>query len=94
MAHKILFTEDAIADLEIILDYIRADNPSAAERFGTALLSHVEMLQNFPRLGVPVPRRPSVHNILHSPVLVYYRWDGADAASCSGLDGETLIRHD
>ena len=33
--------------LEIILDYIRADNPGAAERFGTALLDHVEILENF-----------------------------------------------
>ena len=48
MAHKILFTEDALADLEIILDYIRADNPSAAERFGTSVLNHVELLQAFP----------------------------------------------
>ena len=31
MAHKILFTEDARADLKIILDYIQADNPAAAD---------------------------------------------------------------
>jgi plasmid stabilization system protein ParE len=73
VAYKILFTEDALADLEIILDYICADNPGAAERFGTALLNHVEILQNFPRLGVPVRGRPGVRKILHSPVRVYYR---------------------
>ena len=64
MAYKILFTEDALVDLEIILDYIRVDNPSAAERFGTALLNHVELLQIFPRIGVPVPRRRGVRKIL------------------------------
>ena len=48
MAYKILFTEDALVDLEIILDYIGADNPSAAERFGAALLNHIELLQSFP----------------------------------------------
>ena len=73
MAYKIFFTEDALVDLEIILDYIRADNPGAAERFGTALINHVEILQDFPRLGVPVPGRPGVRKILHSPVRVYYR---------------------
>ena len=73
MAYKILFTEDALVDLEIILDYIRADNPDAAERFGTSLLNHIELLQSFPRIGVPVLGRPGVRKILHSPVRVYYR---------------------
>jgi toxin ParE1/3/4 len=72
VAHRILFTEDALADLEIILEYIRADDPGAAERFGTALLNQVELLENFPRLGVPVARRSDVRKILHSPVRVYY----------------------
>ncbi len=44
MAYKTFFTEDALADLEIILDYIRAENPAAAERFGTALLNHIEFI--------------------------------------------------
>lgn len=72
MAYKILFTEDALVDLEIILDYIGADHPSAAERFGAALLNHTELLQSFPRIGVPVLGRPGVRKILHSPVRVYY----------------------
>ncbi len=73
MAYKILFSEDALLDLESILDFIRADNPDAAERFGIALLNHIELLQTFPRLGVPVSKRPGVRKILHSPVRVYYR---------------------
>jgi len=44
MAYKILFTEDALVDLEVLLSYIRADNPAAAERLGRALLSHIELL--------------------------------------------------
>ena len=73
MAYKILFTEDSLSDLEAVLDYISADNPSAAEQFGTSLLKHVELFQNLPRIGVPVPGRPGVRKILHSPVRVYYR---------------------
>ena len=73
MVYKILFTDDALVDLEIILDYVRADNPSAAERFGTSLLNHVELLQSFPRVGMPVPKRPGIRKILHTPVRVYYR---------------------
>jgi len=75
VAYKIFFTEDALSDLEVVLDYIRADNPSAAEQFGTSLLNHVELLQNLPRIGVRVRGRPGVRKILHSPVRVYYRLD-------------------
>ena len=53
MAYKIVLTDDAPGDLEILLDYIRSDNPSAAEKFGTSLLNHVELLKNFP--GQPSP---------------------------------------
>jgi toxin ParE1/3/4 len=73
VAYNILFTEDSLIDLQVILDYIRVDNPQAAERFGSALLNHVEILKNFPRIGVPVPKRPGVRKIIHSPIRVYYR---------------------
>ncbi len=73
MAYKIFFTEDALNDLEVVLDYIRADNPNAAEQFGVSLLKHVELLQSLPRIGVPVPGKPGVRKMLHSPVRVYYR---------------------
>jgi plasmid stabilization system protein ParE len=73
VAYKILFTEDALVDLEIILDYVCADNPGAAERFGASLLSYIELLESFPRIGAPVPTRPGVRKILHPPVRIYYR---------------------
>jgi toxin ParE1/3/4 len=74
VAYKILFTQDALADLERILDYIRADNPGAAERFGNALLDHVEILKTFPKMGVLVRKRSGVRKILHSPIRIYYRF--------------------
>jgi plasmid stabilization system protein ParE len=73
VAYKIPFTEDALVDLEIILYYVCADNPSDAERFGASLLNYIELLESFPRIGVPVPSRPGVRKILHSPVRIYYR---------------------
>jgi toxin ParE1/3/4 len=77
VAYKIFFTEDALVDLEILLDYIRTDNSVAARRFGTALLNHVELLQHFPRLGVLVPDRPGIRKMFHSPVRIYYRLNEA-----------------
>jgi plasmid stabilization system protein ParE len=70
VAYKIFSTEDALSDLENVLDYISAENPRAAERLGISLLNHVELLQSPPRIGVPVPGRPGIRKILHSPVRV------------------------
>ena len=73
MAYKILFTQDALADLGDILDYIRRDSEPAAESFGAAILDHVELLREFPHIGTMISQRPNVRKILHSPVQVYYR---------------------
>ncbi len=73
MAFKIFYTEDALADLEAILDWVRDENPAAVERFGNALLNHVDLLGTFPHIGSPVKRRPGVRKILHTPVRIYYR---------------------
>ena len=67
MAYKILFTEDALVDLEVLLSYIRVDNAAAAERLGRALLSHVELLQDFPRLGNAVAHRRNTRMLVHFP---------------------------
>jgi plasmid stabilization system protein ParE len=37
-------SEDALNDREIVLDYMSADNPAAAEQFGTSLVDHVDLL--------------------------------------------------
>jgi plasmid stabilization system protein ParE len=73
VAYKILFTEDALVDLDILLSYIRADNDAAAGRFGRALLSHVELLQDFPRLGKVVANHGGIRILIHFPILIYYR---------------------
>ncbi len=73
MAYKILFTDEALADLEVILEYIRRDNFRAAERFGVSLLNHVELLQTFPYIGALLSNRPDVRKLLHTPVRTYYR---------------------
>ena len=74
MAYKILFTEYALlVDLESLLSYIRADNNVAAERLGRALLSHVELLQDFPRLGRMIANRGGIRILAHFPIGVYYR---------------------
>ena len=73
MDHKIVITEDALADLKIILDYIGSDSLNAANKFGSSLLNHVGLLSSFPRIGAPVPHRQDLRELLHPPIRVFYR---------------------
>jgi plasmid stabilization system protein ParE len=70
---KVIVSPRARGDLLQIIDYIRQDNQRAAERFGNAILDHVEILGSFPQLGAAVDRKPGVRSLLHTPVRIYYR---------------------
>ena len=71
MAHKIVFTEDALVDLEIILEFIRADNPDAAARFGAALLDHIEILAKSSQIfGFLSGGMPQMKNLDQSRVFI------------------------
>ncbi len=49
------------------------NHPGTTERFAEGLLNHVDLLKDFPHLGVPVRRYPGVRRLQHSPLHVYYR---------------------
>lgn len=72
---EVVISPRARHDLLEIIDYIREDNPMAAERFGNALLNHTELLAHFPHIGTPVSQRSGVRKMLHTPVRIYYRID-------------------
>ena len=54
MDFQVRITEAALADLEGILAYSWTHFPATAERFGNALLNHIDMLRSFPYIGSPV----------------------------------------
>ena len=60
MDYRVFFTKKALAELADIADYIAADSPDAASRFGNALLDHVGLLGRFPRMGPVADERSQV----------------------------------
>ena len=58
MGCKIIFSPQALADLEEVVRHIAKDDPATAVRIGNALIDRVEILENFPLLGAPYPKRP------------------------------------
>jgi plasmid stabilization system protein ParE len=73
VAFKIVITDPALADLEKVMNWSLERYPAISERFGTALLNHVELLKAFPLLGAPVKGFPGVKRLIHSPLHIYYR---------------------
>jgi plasmid stabilization system protein ParE len=47
--------------------------PTRAERFGDAILNHIELLKSFPYVDSLVKGRPGVRQLVHTPILMYYR---------------------
>jgi toxin ParE1/3/4 len=73
MGCKIIFAPQAIADLAEIVSYIAKDNPEAAERVGLALIDRVTILENFPLIGAPYPKRGGVRKLVSKPFIIFYR---------------------
>ncbi len=55
MAFKIIWSRQAREDLRDIVTFIALDNPIVAESFGYLLMTKVDALAQFPRLGRVVP---------------------------------------
>ena len=73
MGCKIIFSPQAIADLEEVVRHIAKDDAVAAIRIGNALIDRVEILENFPLLGAPYSKRPDVRKLVSRPFLIFYR---------------------
>jgi plasmid stabilization system protein ParE len=76
MAFKILYHEDALADLEEIFEWSREKHPETTEQFANDLFDHLDLLQALPYVGTPVKGHFRVRRLLHSPLYVYYRLVG------------------
>ena len=74
MGCKIIFSPQALADLEAAVRFIAEENPDAAARVGNALIDRVAVLENFPLLGSLYPKRPGVRKLVSRPYIIFYRF--------------------
>jgi plasmid stabilization system protein ParE len=75
VAFKVILTDSALSDFESLMNWSRDHYAASSEKFGTALLNHVDLLKAFPFIGRPVQGFVGVRQLLHSPLYVYYRVD-------------------
>ncbi len=74
MARKVIWSDEAIADLADVVRRIAQDNRSAAEKVGWAILESTRMLEQLPFAGrmLPEERKPTVREIIQPPYRVIY----------------------
>ena len=73
MGCKIIFAPQAIDDLDEVVRHIAKEDAETALRVGNALIDRVAILENFPRIGSPYPKRPGVRKLVSRPYIIFYR---------------------
>jgi addiction module RelE/StbE family toxin len=74
MGCAIIFSPQAIADLESAVRFIARNNPDAALRAGDALIIRAAILRDFPELGSKYSKRPGIRKLVSRPYLIFYRY--------------------
>ncbi|EDM48709.1 type II toxin-antitoxin system RelE/ParE family toxin [Marinobacter algicola] len=72
---KLVYTDEAIEDLKRLREFIAAHNPSAAPRIAAELVSKIELLPDFPKMGAPVEMAPvpdSIRDMVFGKYVVRY----------------------
>ena len=72
---KLVYTDEAVEDLKRLREFIAVHNPSAAGRIATELVSKIELLPGFSRMGTPVEMAPvpdSIRDMVFGKYVVRY----------------------
>lgn len=77
MAFQIVRSEIALSDLRELVRYIARDDRQVAGRFGDLIVSKVESLQSFPRIGriVPEYREECLRELIVPPYRIVFEID-------------------
>lgn len=72
---RIRWAQAARDEFEAIAAWSWRKHPDSTERFLSAFLNHIELLERFPMMGAPVKGHEGVRRLLHTPLHVYYTVD-------------------
>lgn len=77
MAFRIVWSKAALADLRDLVRYIARDDLRVAKRFGDLIVTKVDSLQTFSRIGRMVPeyREDHLRELIVSPYRIVYEID-------------------
>ena len=77
MAFRVVWSKTALADLHDLVRYIARDDRQVAKRFGDLIVTKVQSLQTFPRIGriVPEYREDRLRELIMAPYRIVYEID-------------------
>ena len=92
----IRWTEQAVADLEAIHDYVARDSAKYATLLVERLISSLERVTHFPEIGRVVPeyRRPDIRELIIGSYRVVYRLRSGQAEVLMVFHGARLFPED
>ena len=72
---KVIWSEQALLDVEHIRDYIAQDSPAYAQPFIERLLHSTRHLREFPQSGRPMPEAntPNIREVIYQGYRIVYR---------------------
>jgi plasmid stabilization system protein ParE len=72
---KIIWTIDAAASFEEVVQYIARDSPYYASEFAKRIIESIEKLQSFPQMGriVPEYNDPDIRELIYHNYRIVYR---------------------
>lgn len=72
---KVIWSEQALLDVEHIRDYIAQDSPAYAQPFIERLLNATRHLPAFPQSGRPMPEahNPNIREVIYQGYRIIYR---------------------
>lgn len=75
MDYQIIWSPEALIQLDDLVRFISTDNPAAAEKMGNAIIEKIFLLRQFPRIGKKFLKmnRDDVREILVSPYRIIYQ---------------------
>lgn len=93
MAHRLIWSEPALDDLDAIADYIALDKPLAAKRLVRKVFEKVSSLARFTRLGSVPPelRDLPYRQLIIPPCRIFYRSQGATITVVAVIRGERKL---
>ena len=93
---RLIWTEPALNDLEIIAEYIALDKPDAARRYVQKVFDAVERLERFPRSGSIPPEIPHLpyRQIVVPPCRIFYRIQKDHLFIVHVMRSEQLLREE
>ena len=93
---RVRWTEQAIADLEAIRDYVARDSAHYAALLVERLVASVDHVEHFPEIGRIVPefQRPELREVLRGSYRIVYRLASSGAEVITVFHGARLFPAD